>query len=72
MYLHGMSSGAFVPALEETISRISRDRRYGAEFTRVRGEFLGDNVAASATIGIWHLAAPVILVEVQCTAVVRK
>jgi enamine deaminase RidA (YjgF/YER057c/UK114 family) len=45
------------------------DWRYGAKFVRVRSEFLGDNLVASATMGIAQLALPEMLVEVQCTAV---
>ncbi len=48
------------------------DWRYGADFCRIRGEFLGDDLAASATIGIGQLAYPDMLVEVQCTAVRRR
>jgi enamine deaminase RidA (YjgF/YER057c/UK114 family) len=44
------------------------DWRYGPAFIRVRGEVLGDNLAASATIGIGQLAVPDMLVGVQCTA----
>ena len=44
------------------------DWRYGEEFLRIRGEYLGDQLAASATIGIGQLAYPEMLVEVQCTA----
>jgi enamine deaminase RidA (YjgF/YER057c/UK114 family) len=45
------------------------DWRYGADFSRVRGEFLGEHLATSAMIGIGQLADPQMLVEVQCTAV---
>lgn len=45
------------------------DWRYGRDWCRVRGEVLGDNLAASATIGIAQLAWPEMLVEVQCIAV---
>jgi enamine deaminase RidA (YjgF/YER057c/UK114 family) len=52
-----------------TMTVFIADWRYGADFTRIRGEYLGDNLAASATIGIGQLAYPDMLVEVQCTAV---
>jgi 2-iminobutanoate/2-iminopropanoate deaminase len=45
------------------------DWRYGRDWCRVRGEVLGDDLAASATIGIGQLAWPEMLIEVQCTAV---
>jgi enamine deaminase RidA (YjgF/YER057c/UK114 family) len=48
------------------------DWRYGQDFLRVRAEFLGDELAASATIGIGQLASPEMLVEVQCIAVRRS
>jgi enamine deaminase RidA (YjgF/YER057c/UK114 family) len=51
-----------------TMTVFITDWRYGPEFIRVRGEFLGENLAASATIGIGQLAVPDMLVEVQCTA----
>jgi 2-iminobutanoate/2-iminopropanoate deaminase len=51
-----------------TMTVFITDWRYGSAFTRVRGKFLGDNLAASATIGIAQLALPEMLVEVQCTA----
>lgn len=54
-----------------TMTVFIADWRYGADFTRVRGEFLGDSLAASATIGIGQLAYPDMLVEVQCTAARR-
>ena len=51
-----------------TMTVFITDWRYGPAFICVRGELLGDNLAASATIGIAQLALPVMLVEVQCTA----
>jgi len=51
-----------------TMTVFITDWRYGPEFISVRGEVLGDNLAASATIGIGQLALPEMLVEVQCTA----
>ena len=48
------------------------DWRYGDDFLKVRSEFLGEDLAASATIGIGQLAYPEMLVEVQCTAVRRS
>ncbi|HWF23765.1 MAG TPA: RidA family protein [Acidimicrobiales bacterium] len=51
-----------------TMTVFITDWRYGPEFIRVRGELLGENLAASATIGIGQLAVPDMLVEVQCTA----
>jgi enamine deaminase RidA (YjgF/YER057c/UK114 family) len=45
------------------------DWRYGGDFLHVREEFLGEDLAASATIGIGQLADPQLMVEVQCTAV---
>jgi len=51
-----------------TMTVFITDWRYGADFIRVRGEVLGENLAASATIGIGQLAVPEMLVEVQCTA----
>lgn len=52
-----------------TMTVFITDWRYGADFCRVRAEFLGEELAASATIGIGQLAYPDMLVEVQCTAV---
>jgi enamine deaminase RidA (YjgF/YER057c/UK114 family) len=40
----------------------------GEEFLQIRDDCLGDQLAASATIGIGELAYPEMLVEVQCTA----
>jgi 2-iminobutanoate/2-iminopropanoate deaminase len=54
-----------------TMTVFITDWRYGPDFLKVRGEFLGDQLAASATIGIGQLAYPEMLVEVQCTAVRR-
>jgi 2-iminobutanoate/2-iminopropanoate deaminase len=51
-----------------TMTVFITDWRYGPAFIRVRGEVLGDNLAASATIGIGQLAVPDMLVEEQCTA----
>jgi enamine deaminase RidA (YjgF/YER057c/UK114 family) len=52
-----------------TMTVFLTDWRYGDDFLRVRAEFLGDDLAASATIGIGQLAQPEMLVEVQCVAV---
>ncbi len=54
-----------------TMTVFITDWRYGADFCRVRAEFLGDDLAASATIGIGQLAYPEMLVELQCTALRR-
>jgi 2-iminobutanoate/2-iminopropanoate deaminase len=54
-----------------TMTVFISDWRFGADFCRIRGEILGDDLAASAMIGIGQLAYPDMLVEVQCTAVRR-
>ena len=54
-----------------TMTVFITDWRYGADFCRVRAEYLGDELAASATIGIGQLAYPDMLIEQQCIAVRR-
>ncbi len=46
------------------------DMRYGHEFLEIRKEVLGDNLSASALIGVSQLAFPSLLVEIQATGIV--
>lgn len=45
------------------------DWRHGADFARIRAEYLGEHLAASAMVAVSQLAHPGMLVEVQCVAV---
>lgn len=48
------------------------DMRYGHEFLELRKEVLGEELSASAIIGVSQLAFPELLVEVQAIAVLPE